>query len=387
MTRKILHVDMDAFFARVEKVDRPELRGEAVVVGGQSERGVVSTACYRARQHGIHSAMPMRQARQLCPQAEFLPVRGERYKKVSKNLLQIMRSYTPQVEPVSLDEAYLDVSGVLHRYNSAYQLGQQIKEEINEQTHLTCSVGIGPNKMIAKLASEDCKPDGLQEVEEKEKDNFLLRLPLGAIPGIGEKTGEKLQNIGIDSIRKLREAEVSHLKQELGIRGIILQKRVLGEDPTPVKTAEETKSISNEETYSEDLEERSKIKKLLFRLTEKVGRRLRDKKLEAKTVEIKVRRGDFTTLTRSYTGRRHTDVTERLCKAMAALFDEVKIDERGVRLLGVGVSNLRPADSQEELFEASDEQRKARLNELMDNLNEEYGDQTIVRGGTIIAQD
>ncbi len=387
MKQKILHIDMDAFFARVEKVDRPELRGKAVVVGGQSERGVVSTACYRARQHGVHSAMPMAQARKLCPEATFLPVRGERYKEISRTIQKIMRSYTPLVEPVSLDEAYLDVTGVLHSDNSAYEIARQIKQEIKKQTRLTCSIGIGPNKMIAKLASEDCKPDGLQEIKEEEKDNFMIHLPLDAIPGIGEKTGRELERIGINSIKELREAESNFLYRELGTRGIILQKRGLGEDSTPVKANEETKSISNEETYPEDLEDRKIIKKFLFRLMEKVGRRLRDKKLEAKTVEVKVRRGDFTTLTRSYTGRRHTDVTERLWAAVVALFEEIKIDARGVRLLGVGVSNLRPAASQEELFEASDEQRKARLNELMDNLNEEYGDQTIVRGGTIIGQD
>ncbi len=383
--RKIVHVDLDAFFARVEKLDRPELMGEPVVVGGQSERGVVSTACYRAREHGVHSAMPMGRAKKLCPEATFLPVRGDRYREISEEFHTILESFTPEIEKLSLDEAFLDVTGVLHHFDSCRDLAEQLKQETKDRLRLTCSVGIGANKMIAKLASEHCKPDGLLEIVESEKQDFLRKLPVEAIWGVGEKTAKKLEEFGVQTIKDLQETELSALQDEFGTRAVILKRRARGEDPSPVKSSEEVKSISNEETFSRDLREPEKMKKLLFQLTEKVARRLREENLEARTVELKLRRGDFTTLTRSYSGQHHTNITEKFWQIISTLFEEeIELDQRGVRLLGVGVSNLQPVDNQSELFEDDAEANQEKLNSLIDNLNEEYGSETIVRGKSII---
>ncbi|MGM0381651.1 MAG: DNA polymerase IV [bacterium] len=379
--RTIMHVDMDAFFARVEKIDNPEIADKPVIVGGLSDRGVVSTACYQAREYGIGSAMPMTEARRLCPEGEFLPVRGERYRQVSEKIFDILRSYTPKVETVSLDEAFMDISGVLGRYDSPRQPGGEIKNEIRNQTGLTCSVGIGPNKMIAKLASEENKPDGLLEVKEEEKGDFLEDIDIRSMWGVGKKTYQKIKQFEIETIGDLQECPLPELREELGDRAYVLKKRARGEDDSPVVTESETKSVSNETTFSEDLTDSKVLKKKLFQLTEKVSRRLREKELEGRTVTVKIRRGDYTTFTRSHTIKRPTSVTEKIWKVVNFLFDtEYEPDSRGVRLLGVGVENLQEKGQQEELFVDPEEENQKELNRLIDDLNSEYGDGTIKRG-------
>lgn len=379
--RTILHLDMDAFFAQVEMNDNPELEGKPVIVGGLGPRGVVSTASYEAREYGVHSAMPMVEARRLCPDAEFLSPRGERYSEIARTVRHILQTYTPDIQPVSLDEAFLDITGTLHKYGSPESLGQQLREDVRNATNLTCSVGIGPNKMIAKLASEQAKPDGLLHVPREKRESFLRPLPIDAIWGVGPRTKERMQEAGYETIGDLQDASLMELEEHFGEWAIVYKKRSRGEDRDPVKTRQQAKSISNETTFSEDIEDPEHLEQVLYRLAARVGRRLREKQLLSRTVKIKVRRGDFTTLTRRRTLPEHTDLTENIWQRARDLFrQQIELDDRGIRLLGVGVANLQEKGVQPDLFEDEEQSRRSDVNQLMDEINEEYGQGTITRG-------
>ncbi len=379
--RTVLHADMDAFFARVEKLDRPELRGEPVIVGGLGSRGVVSTACYRAREDGVHSAMPMEEARRRCPDATFLAPRGERYREVAEVVREVFRGITPTVQPVSLDEAYLDVTGVLHRHPSARDLAETLRSKVRSATGLTCSVGVAPNKMVAKLASDRRKPDGLTVVSPESVVDFLADLPVEAVPGIGPRARDHLRASGYGTLGDLQRAPMAELHEALGDRALVYRRRAEGRDDSPVSDGGSAQSISHERTFEEDLRDPSVLEDHLFGLAEKVGARLRDQDMEARTVTLKLRRGDFTTVNRQVTRGRPFTSTDRIWTFARRLFRErVELDGRGVRLLGTGVSNLRSAGVQEELFTGGRERRFERADRVMDRINEEFGSGTLEHG-------
>ena len=383
--RTIAHVDMDAFFAQVEKLDNPELEGKPVIVGGLGDRGVVSTASYEAREYGCHSAQPMAEARKRCPQAEFISPRSDRYEEISHVIKDILFEFTPKVQSISLDEAFLDVTGVMHRFDGKREVGQKLRQTIYEETELTCSVGIGPNKMLAKLASDECKPDGLHIVEPDERKQFLQDLSIEAMWGVGDKTAERMYSVGIETVGDLQEVPLGKLQDEFEHRAPVYKQRAEGVDPDPVIVHEPAKSISNETTFEEDLTDPGTIEDQLYRMTDKMASRAREKSMEGTTVTLKVRRGDFSSLTRSRTLDYATNSTDTIWPVVQDLFrNRFDLDERGVRLVGAGLSNLRDADVQRNLFEESDEtdnpRKREEINEVVDELNEIFGDDTIGRG-------
>lgn len=384
----LAHVDMDAFFARVEKKDKPDLEGEPVIVGGLGKRGVVSTACYRAREYGVHSAMPMETARERCPDANFLSPRTDRYREFSDRIRDVFASVTPAYKPLSLDEAYLDVTGVLHRYNSPEELGETIRDRIYERTGLTASVGVGPNKMIAKLASDYRKPDGLCVVRPGNKKDFVGSFAIDDIPGIGPSTRETMKSEGIATVSDLQALSPRELTEAFGQRGIVYHRKAQGEGSSELNLNEEQKSISNEETYPENVTDEDYLLDRLHHLTSKVARRLRTKELEARTVVLKERRGDFTTFTRQRSLAEHLRTTEAIWEWVRRIFkEEVNLDNRGIRLQGVGLKNLRSGHVQGELFENETHRKRDELNSLIDEINQDLGDGSIVRGRNLETED
>jgi len=376
--RTVLHADMDAFFARVEKLDRPELEGRPVIVGGLGKRGVVSTACYRAREFGVHSAMPMEEARRLCPGASFLSPRGDRYREIAERVRVLFRSFTPVVQPVSLDEAYLDVTGVLHRHDSPRALGESLRGRIRKETGLRASVGIAPARMVAKIASDRAKPDGLRVVDSSTVREFLADLPVGEMPGIGPRAEERFHAAGYETLGDLQRASPDELYDAFGERAVIYRRRAEGHDDSPVSTEDPAKSISHERTFERDLTRRERLEDELFELVEKVAARLRDGGREARTVFLKLRRGDFTTINRQTTAAAFFTGTGRIWRAARELLrNRVELDDRGVRLLGVGVRGLRSAGVQGELFEDDRDRRFERADRLMDRINEQFGPGTL----------
>jgi len=306
--RKIVHVDMDAFYAAIEQLDNPKLRGLPVIVGGDpASRGVVSTASYEARRFGVHSAMPAAQARRLCPQGIFLRPRFPRYHEVSRQIRRIFYSYTPLVEPLSLDEAFLDLTDTEWLFGPAEEVAREIKRRVREETGLTCSVGVAPNKFLAKLASDLEKPDGFVIVRAGEELPFLENLPVSCLFGVGEKTARRLQDLGLSTIGQLREVPLEKLVHEFGSFGRTLYNLARGIDPSPVVPEREVRSLGQERTFAEDISDGEVLKRALFELSEEVGRRLRAAGLKGRTVQVKVRFADFTTTTRSATLPRPTD--------------------------------------------------------------------------------
>jgi len=376
----LAHVDMDAFFAQVEKNDNPELRETPVIVGGLGSRGVVSTACYRAREFGVHSAMPMSRAKDRCPQATFLSPRSDRYREVSSRIRSIFQNITPTVKPLSLDEAYLDVTGVLHHYDSAEAIAEHIRSRIFRETDLTASVGIGPNKMIAKLASDQSKPDGFRVVEEDEKQSFLARLDIGAIPGFGPSLTDTMKEYGINTIQDLQSLTPEEAVEKFGQRGLVYYRKAHGQASSPLKLNDSTKSISHEETYEQNVTDSSHLKDRLYSLTGKVAKRLRNKGFECRTVVLKERRGDFTTLTRQRSLADYINDTETLWQWVQRIFrEDLKLDSRGIRLQGVGVTNLRKNNVQTSLFDDDQQSHRETINETVDEINQNLGENSVIR--------
>ncbi len=391
VARPILHVDMDAFFAAIEQRDRPELRGRPVVVGSPPDRrGVVSTCSYEARRYGIHSAMPSRTAYQLCPQAVFLPVRGSVYAEVSRQLMELFLGITPQVEQVSIDEAFLDVRGACGECGDSLVVARELKERIRLRLRLTASVGVASNKFLAKLASDLQKPDGLTvvPVEAEQIVAFLAPLPVRRIWGVGAKTAERLAQFGIRTIgdvQKLSETTLGHL---VGVNfARHLGRLARGIDNRPLVTEREEKSISNEETFEQDCTDAGVVRQTLLELTEKVGRRLRQAGKRAGSGQIKVRFEDFTTVTRQMTFAIPTASDRELLQGALELYSRLQV-RRPVRLIGFGVGSLEdgsgPAIRQPSLFaEFGDDQRIAReeaLDRAVDALRQQYGVAVLRRG-------
>jgi DNA polymerase-4 len=347
----ILHLDMDAFFASVEQASKPSLRGKAVIVGGLGPRGVVATASYEARVFGVHSAMPMAQARRLAPNAAYLVPRFAVYRSISDQVMALLRELSPLVEPLSLDEAFVDLEagGAARDARSARVAGEKLRADIRAVTGLTGSVGLAASKMLAKIASERAKPDGLELIEPGTERALLGPMPVRTLPGVGPATGDHLRRAGITTVGELAEAGEDELVRLVGkAHGHALYAMALARDERPVVAERETKSVSVEDTYDVDIHDRLRVGLEVQRLADRCVRRLRGAGLSGRTIVLKVRRYDFSTLTRSETLRGPTDDPAVVREAAARLLDSVDTTG-GVRLLGVGVSGL--ADyTQEDLF-------------------------------------
>lgn len=344
MGRWILHVDMDAFYASVEQLDNPALRGKPVIVGGLGPRGVVATASYEARKFGVRSAMPTAKARKLCPRGVFLPPRFERYAEVAEAIRGILSEYTPLVESVSLDEAFLDLTGTERLHGPPERVAREIHRRIPRETGLTCSVGLGPNKPVAKLASDRAKPGGLLIVYPGDVQAFLDPLPVEALWGIGPVTAAKLRSLGLRTVRDLREAGPELLAAWFGPRsGAHLHRLARGEDDSPVVPGREAKSLSQERTYPRDLYAAEEIRGEVRDLALGVAERLCGRGLLAREVFVKVRWADFTTHTRQQRLPEPTDHPFIIADAALALLSRVEPRPLGIRLLGVGVGGLVPA--------------------------------------------
>ena len=335
MKRWIMHVDMDAFFASVEQRDHEEYRGKPVIVGGLSSRGVVATASYEARRFGVHSAMPMAAAKKRCPQGIFVPGSHAHYREVSAQIFAIFARFSPLVEALSIDEAFLDITGMGQLAASPREYAQRIKRAIREETGLVASVGIAPNKFLAKLASDLQKPDGLVIIAPDRVREILWPLPIRRLWGVGKKTAEKLQNMGCETIGQIAQAEPLSLRKTFGPK-LAAQLTALahGQDDRKVEPLRDAKSIGKEITFPEDLRSLEQAEHELLELAEKVGWRLRIAGVQARTVQLKVRLGDFTTYTRSRTLPEATCYDEVLYATAKALLRELKITS-GFRLLGV----------------------------------------------------
>lgn len=378
----ILHVDMDAFYASVEERERPDLAGRPLVVGGRPEgRGVVAAANYAARRFGVHSAMPMATALRLCPQLVVLPVRIELYARVSQSIRGIFERYTPLIEPLSLDEAFLDVGGSERLFGPAPVIGRAIKEAIRTELGLTASVGVAPNKFVAKIASDLDKPDGFLVVSEDEVQGFLDPLPISRLWGVGRVTGERLGRWGIERIGQLRAQSREFMESRFGKGGLQLWELAHGRDPRRVEPEQQAKSISHETTFAADIADRGVLRAWLQHLTEQVAWRLRRHGLRGRTVEIKARSADFRTLTRSRTLPEPTDRTDVLWRAAAGLFDEkIPPEHLPLRLIGMGVSGFGAEEpSQTDLFAAPVAGPTA-LDTAADRIRERFGERALQRG-------
>ncbi len=342
----ILHVDMDAFYASVELVDRPELRGLPVIVGGGGSRGVVLSATYEARRFGVHSAMPMSRARRLCPRGVVVEPDHRRYSEVSRGVMEIFRSITPLVEPLSLDEAFLDVAGAVRRLGSPAAIGQAIRDRVADEQQITCSVGVAATKFVAKLASGRAKPDGLLVVPEAETVPFLHGLPVGALWGVGDRTEEALQRLGLRTVADIAHTPLDTLRRALGEAvGTHLHALSWGRDPRAVVAEHVEKSVGAEETFPRDVDDAEVVLREVLRLSERVAARLRSQGVVGRTVVLKVRFADFTTITRSRTLPEHTDVARTVYGTARELFSGLGLDRARLRLVGVRVEGLREASA------------------------------------------
>ncbi|MBS4913278.1 MAG: DNA polymerase IV [Veillonella sp.] len=378
MRRWVMHVDMDAFYASVEQRDNPDYQGHPVIVGGLSSRGVVATASYEARALGVHSAMSMVKARQLCPDGIYLRPRFDVYHQISEQIHEIMRRYTPYIEPLSLDEAFLEVTGMHKQFKGPYDMGKAIKKDIWEATALVASVGVAPNKYLAKLASDLRKPDGLMVIPYGSEAKIIAPLPVKRLWGVGKRTAQILQDAGFYKIGQLAQLpNASSLIPLLGSQAQRIYDMSRGIDNRPVEYDREVQSIGNELTYTEDLTDPDVIDREWYFYAHKVAKRLRDAGVKGQTISVKVRFNDFKTTSRQVSLQIPTDSEETLYRVGTMLYNKIKIT-KPIRLLGLSVSGFVKADEQVSLFdepEVSDELTKA-----VDSLEAKFGEGVIMKG-------
>jgi len=379
--RSILHVDMDAFYASIEQRDRPELRNRPVIVGGTpSGRGVVAAASYEAREFGVHSAMPASQACRLCPQAVFVRPRMEVYAEAGQQVREILGRFTPLVEPLSLDEAFLDVTGSDKLHGPAVEIGGKIKRSIRAELNLVASVGVAPNKFLAKIASDLEKPDGFTVVDPDRIPDFLDPLPIRRLWGVGKTAEARLSAFGIETIGQLRQLPEQTLVETFGEKGgRHLARLCRGEDDRPVVPDHEAISISHETTFAHDLTDREVLRAVLQQLTDQVARRLRRQQARAVTIHLKIRYADFQTYTRSLSLPAATDSTRELWEGVRSLFEE-RLPDRPleIRLLGMGVSHLHRGEQRQRLlFGDSTCDRDRQLDEARDAIAERFGSSSV----------
>jgi DNA polymerase IV len=376
--RTILHVDLDAFFAAVEQRDRPELRGKPVIVGGDPRgRGVVSAASYEARRFGVHSAMSLREAVRRCPNGVFLPVDGRRYQQASRDVMAVLRRFTPQVEPISIDEAFLDVTGSRGLFGDGRSIATAIKAAVREDVGLTASVGVASTKLVAKIASDLQKPDGLVVVEPGEEAAFLAPLPISRLWGVGQKTATALADYGVRTIGDLAALSPDLLVRRFGKHGGSLASRARGVDDDPVHEGDPAKSVGHEHTFDSDTSDREVIERTLLAMSDGVAGRLRSAGVRASTIAVKIRDSSFRTITRQRTLPEPTDLTDPIFRAAVEL---ARPEVRGirVRLLGVTASNLGDRE-QLGLFPSDDPRRRAAI-EAADTIRRRYGERAVTRG-------
>lgn len=391
--RVIAHVDMDSFFASVEVRDNPSLAGKPIAVGGHpGKRGVVSSASYEARRFGVRSAMPMATALRMCPDLIVVPGRMSKYADASRKLREIFREFSPLVEPLSLDEAFLDLTGAQRLLGTVREIGEAIRRRIAEELHLTASVGISSSKFVAKLASDHEKPDGLTIVAPGEIVSFVQSLPLERLWGVGPATLERLRRAGIRSIRALAQADPDQLERSLGRHAGRLIELARGHDDRPVAPGAPMKSVSHEVTFARDQSDAGVLEGVLLGLAEKVARRARSKNVSGRTVTLKLRRPDFTTLTRSRTLANPTNVTGVIFQNVRSLFESVRRPQEAVRLLGVGLSNLVESHQLElDLFACAGEEpggegeKRRHLQEAEDAIIDRFGTSALARARTLLS--
>lgn len=379
----ILHIDMDAFYASVEERDDPSLLGKPVIVGGTAQgRGVVAAANYEARKFGVHSAMAAARAVRLCPQAVFITPRMERYAAISRQIRSIFEEFTPLVEPLSLDEAFLDVFGSEALFGPSAEIGRQIKRRIREELHLVASVGVAPNKFLAKIASDLRKPDGFVVIQANDVQAFLDPLPVGRLWGVGKVTGQTFERLGIRTIGQLRQLSLETLNDLFGTSGEHYWQLAHGMDDRKVIPDRDAKSISHETTFAEDIADSEVLHAWLVELADQVARRLRRYELKGRTVELKVRFADFRTITRSLTLAEPSNITgELLAAGQQLLTTRLPEGHLPVRLLGFGVKGFDDSGkSQRQLFNETDRERLRQLDRVADQIAGKFGKAAIRRG-------
>ena len=387
--RVIIHLDMDAFFAAIEQMINPELKGRPVIVGGTPDsRGVVSTCSYEARNYGVHSAMPMKRAYELCPDAVFIDTSGGKYSYMSVEVVNVLKEFTPYVESVSIDEAFMDITGIWKRYGSPGKTAEAIRGKIKEKLGLTASVGVAPNRSVAKMASGSNKPDGLVIIQPHEVQQFLWVQPVDHLWGVGSKSSEALNKQGIRTIGDLAKSSEAKLKKMFGIMGPGLVRMARGEGPDDVRESHidyDAKSTGHEHTFHRDTDDMDRVTGLLLYLSDKVSRRLRCSGCEARTVTLKVRKSNFKLLTRAMSLKNYIDDEKAIYVTAKKLLIQNRFLENPIRLIGVSVSNLRKKESlyYDDLLErCNSENRRKELDKLLDRLRDIYGEESIFFAGT-----
>jgi DNA polymerase IV len=383
LARTIFHVDMDAFFVSVEELFDPSLKGKPVVVGGQrNERGVVSAASYAARKFGVHSAMPLRTAAKLCPQAIFVDGHPERYRECSEKVFKVLNAFSPQVEMASIDEAYLDMTGTARLHGPPLRAAHKLHQRMKEETLLNCSIGIGSSRLIAKVSSAQAKPNGLLWIVPGEEARFLAPLDVREIPGVGKVMEKHLHEIGIRKVGDLAKLEEAELEERFGKWGLALAGKARGEDAggwfdSEVGAREEAKSISHEHTYNEDTADANQLEATLMRLSEMVGRRLREANLHARTIQLKLRYKDFTTITRAHSRAQPTQIDGEIFEEVRALFRKNWKRGSQVRLLGVHVSSFDDGPEQIDLLGENRDKRWHDALAVADKLRDRFGESSV----------
>ncbi len=388
----IFHVDMDAFFVSVEELYDPSLKGKAVVVGGQrDERGVVSAASYEARKFGVHSAMPLRTAAKMCPHAIFVDGHPDRYREYSEKAYEVLTYFSPQVEMASIDEAYLDMTGTERLHGPPLRAAYALHDEMKAATGLNCSIGIGTSKLIAKVASDQAKPNGVLWVLPGQEARFLAPLEVRKIPGVGKVMEKNLHDLGIRTVGDLAKLPEQVLEEHFGKWGMALAGKAQGLDAggwfdVEVGGRDEPKSISHEHTYNEDTAEPEQLEATLTRLSEMVGRRLREHRLHARTIQLKLRYTDFTTITRAHSLRVPTQLDTEIFEQARALFRHNWKAGSPVRLLGVQASSFEAPEGQIDMLEEDKHQRWKQALSAADHLRDKYGESAVslarsMRGG------
>ncbi len=380
----ILHIDMDAFFASVEQMDDPTLLGKPVVVGGRSQRGVVAAASYEARRYGIHSAMPIFQARQKCPALVIVPPRRKRYSSLSKRIMAILETFSPLVEPISIDEAFVDITGCHRLYGSPARIALAMKDRIYQAVGLTCSVGVAPVKFLAKIASDMDKPNGLTVIEAEQMPDFIQQLPIGKVPGVGKRAEKTLSTLGMRTLGQVASVPQKLLIKKLGKFGHRLIALSQGRDDSPVTPFSEAKSISTETTLPENTMDRRLLDHYLLTQSQSVAKDLRRKQMRTRTITLKVKTDDFKLHSRSRTLTRPVQSAERIYQVASELFRQFSL-KRPVRLIGVGTGALvsQSMPVQADLFPDGDQVRDRKwekVDRAMDAVSQRFGEKSVTRG-------
>jgi len=377
-------MDMDAFFASVEQLDNPRLQGKCLVVGGSSPRGVVAAASYEARKYGIHSAMPMFQARHKCPHLVIVPPRRKRYAELSRRIMAILGTFSPLVEPLSIDEAYVDVTGCSRLYGSPDQIGGAVKTKIRAETQLTCSVGIAPNKFLAKIASDFRKPDGLTVIHHDQVVAFIDTLSIGKVPGVGAKARQKLSAMGIETLGAVNQLDRRTLERHFGKFGHRLHQLARGVDDSPVLPDGPAKSVSSELTLAANTRNRTILTRHLLSQAQTVARQLRKHQMVARVITLKIKTADFKRHTRSRTLAKPVRSSDAIFRIAAALLASQALS-RPVRLIGLAAGGLQPDSMpvQQDLFDCGEDRHQhkwEKVDRVMDAVALRYGHRFVVRG-------